>query len=118
MNKTRKSRGGNWKQKALNYATRKATNFSQSNYGRKLQNKLMKAKNKFQGMYNQYQMEARLNNEFNQRNNVAGMRPGAASRNLLAVANAQTRRRQMNNRRNGFSGRNAYNLGSMLTSFF
>ncbi len=89
---------------ARNYATRKATNF-----GQKLQNK-----------YNQYKTRRMLNNEFNNRPNMAGMTPGAASRNLMGVANAQARRRQMRNqyRRNGYSGRNAYNAASMITGFF
>jgi hypothetical protein len=111
MPKTRKTRGGAFNMKSLlntaktykNTATQKAKNL-----GQKLKNK-----------YNETSTKMKLNNEFANRPNVAGMRPGAASRNLLAVANAQTKRRQMRNRYNpnGSSGRNAYNVGSMLTGF-
>lgn len=83
---------------------------------------VQKAKNlgqKVKNKYNQTTTTMKLNNEFANRPNVAGMRPGAASRNLLAVANAQTQRRQMNNRRrNGMSNGNKYQAASMATSLF
>jgi hypothetical protein len=87
--------------------------------GQKLRNVGQTLKNK----YNTTMTKAVLNDEFFNRPNVAGMKPGAASRNLIKVANNQrmkreARNRQIRNRKTGMSSGNKYQAASMATSLF
>ena len=87
--------------------------------GQKLRNVGQTLKNK----YNTAMTKAVLNNEFFNRPNVAGMKPGYASRNLLKVANNQrmkreARERAARNRNTGMSSGNKYQAASMATSLF
>ncbi len=99
----------------VNTARSKAVNFGSmavqkaKNVGQSLKNK-----------YNQASLQMRLNDEFFNRPNTAGMKPGAASRNLLKVANQQRLRRQTRNRnrQTGMSNGNKYQAASMATSLF
>ena len=113
MVKSRRARRGganmkNYLQKAKNAAkTLKNTAVAKG------MNLAQKAKNK----YNQYAMKSMLNEEFENRNNMAGMKPGAASRNLRAVAKMQKNNKTRRNN-NRWSSGNKYQAASMATSLF
>jgi hypothetical protein len=77
-----------------------------SNLGQQLKNK-----------YNVTMTSMKLNQEFNDRPNKAGMTPGAASRNLLKVANKQKKNMQTR-KNNGWSSGDKYQAASMGTSLF
>ncbi len=79
-----------------------------SNLGQQLKNK-----------YNVTMTSMKLNQEFNDRPNKAGMTPGAASRNLLKVANQQKKNKNMQTRKsNGWSNGDKYQAASIGTSLF
>lgn len=101
-----------------NKATNKAKNLGSRAF-QKAKNVGQTLKNK----YNTVMTKAVLNDEFFNRPNVAGMKPGAASRNLLKVANNQKMRREAReraarNRNTGMSSGNKYQAASMATSLF
>jgi hypothetical protein len=88
---------------------------------RMLKNKATaKAKNLGQKLKNKYNVtmtSMKLNSEFANRPNTVGMTPGAASRNLLKVANKQQRNMQTR-KNNSWSSGNMYQGASALTSIF
>ena len=95
-----------------NQATAKAMNLG-SRATAKAKNLGQKLKNK----YNVTMTSMKLNEEFANRPNTAGMTPGAASRNLLKVANQQKKNMQTR-KNNSWSSGNKYQAASMASSLF
>lgn len=94
------------------------------NLGRGATQKVKNLGQAIKNKYSQFELESKLENNFAYRPNVAGMKPGAASRNLLKVANKQQQNkkaaeeRRMRNRNNGWSSGNKYQAASMTSSLF
>jgi hypothetical protein len=97
-----------------NKATAKAKNL-----GSQVTAKAMNLGKTLKNKYNMKMTSMKLNSEFLNRPNKAGMEPGAASRNLLKVANKQKKNRNNRTRRNnGWSAGDKYQAASIGTSLF